>query len=276
MKLRSMLALVAGASALVGALMMGGAIQAADSAPTIRFSKSTFNPDDATIEMFNGIDDGSLEVKLIPKNSKEARIFIKNKTDKPVNVKLPDAFVGVLQQGGGLFGGGGGGVGGQGGQGGGGQQSFGGGGGGFGGQGGGGGGLGGFGNIPPDRVGEFRVACVCLEHGKDEPKATVAYVIKPVETFSSDPALKELLTLYGQGEISQPVAQVVAWHIADKMSFQELAAKEIRRLNGQRYSYFSRDEINAAMRLMGVVQARVKEKAKEKPAASPGELSKAN
>ncbi len=274
MKLRSIQAVVAVAIvALVGIAMMGGASQAADSAPTIKFTKSNFNPEHATIEMFNGIDDGSLEVKLIPKNSKEARIFIKNKTDKPVNVKLPDAFVGVLQQGG-LFGGAGGGGQGGGGQGGGGQQSFGGGGGGQ--QGGGGGGLGGFGNIPPDRVGEFRVACVCLEHGKDEPKATVAYVIKPVEAFSTDPALKELLTLYGQGEISQPVAQIVAWHIADKMSFQELAAKEIRRLNGVRYSYFSRDEITAAMRLMGVVQARVKEKAKEKPAASPGELSKAN
>src|SRR5205823_5736085 len=84
----------------------------------------------------------------------------------PLNVRLPDAFVAVLaQQGGGRdpFGGGQGGTGGQGG-----QQSGGMGGGQQGGQGGGGQG---FFNIPAQRVGELHVAGVCLEHGKEEPRA---------------------------------------------------------------------------------------------------------
>lgn len=246
-------------AALAVAAVLAVSLQAADKAPNIRITKPNYNPEHETIELFAGMEDGSLEVRLIPRNSKEGRILVHNKTGKPVNVQLPEAFVGVLAQGpgGGLFGGGqqgGGQGGGQQGVGGGGQQ---------------GGGLG-LGNIPPDRVGEFRVPLVCLEHGKDEPKSTIKYDIKPVEAFSDDPALKELLKLYGTGEISQPVAQIVAWHIADKMSFQELAAKEIKRLNGNRYPYFDRNEVLAAVRLMEIVKERVKELEKT-PKASPGE-----
>ena len=60
--------------------------------------------------MFAAIEKGDISVKLIPKDSTESQVLIKNETDKPLNVKLPDAFAGVpvlAQQGG--FGGGGGG-----------------------------------------------------------------------------------------------------------------------------------------------------------------------
>ncbi|MBN2292752.1 MAG: hypothetical protein JXM70_10025, partial [Pirellulales bacterium] len=75
-----------------------------------------FNPANETVEMFKAIESGQLEVKLIPKNSMQSRVRIFNKTDQPLNVKLPKAFAGVpvLAQGG--FGpGGGGGFGGGGG-----------------------------------------------------------------------------------------------------------------------------------------------------------------
>ncbi len=83
------------------------------------------------VEMFAAMEAGQIGVKIIPKDSKLARIFVENKTDKPLTVRLPAAFVGIpaLAQ----FGGGGGGMGG-GGMGGGGM------GGGGGGMGGGGGG----------------------------------------------------------------------------------------------------------------------------------------
>ena len=45
--------------------------------------------------MFDGMKNGDLDVKFFPRNSKEAQIVIKNTTDKPLNVHLPDAFAGV-------------------------------------------------------------------------------------------------------------------------------------------------------------------------------------
>jgi hypothetical protein len=61
-----------------------------------------YDPNAQTVEMFAAIEKGDIAVKLIPKDSKESRILIENKTDKPLNVKLPDAFAGVpvLAQGG--------------------------------------------------------------------------------------------------------------------------------------------------------------------------------
>ncbi|MDA7980430.1 MAG: hypothetical protein MPJ50_16855 [Pirellulales bacterium] len=120
--------------------------------PNIR--KATFNPDDRTVELFEGMKSGELEAKIILKDSTKGKVFITNKSDKPVNVKLPEAFVAIhaqlggfggfggnrgVQAGGGGFGGGG--LGRGGGLGGGGLGGGGLGGGGLGGGGGGGGGI---------------------------------------------------------------------------------------------------------------------------------------
>ncbi len=92
-------------------------------------TKPGFDPSAEKVDLFDGIENGSLEVRMIAANSKKGNLLIENKSDKPLTVKMPDAFVGVqvLKQ----YPGGGGGGGG---------QSVGGGGGGGGGFGGGGGG----------------------------------------------------------------------------------------------------------------------------------------
>ena len=77
-----------------------------------------FNPANETVELFEGVKKGQLEVKMVHKDVAQGKVFITNKTDKPVNIKLPDAFVGVhvLAQGMGGMGGGMGGMGGGGAQ----------------------------------------------------------------------------------------------------------------------------------------------------------------
>ena len=45
----------------------------------------------------------------------------------------------------------------------------------------GGGGGGGFFNIPAEKVGQFKVQTVCLEHGKKDPRPAIPYEIKPIE-----------------------------------------------------------------------------------------------
>ena len=46
-----------------------------------------------SIDLFAGMESGDLQVKLIPKNDREASLIIQNKTKQPLSVVLPDAFV---------------------------------------------------------------------------------------------------------------------------------------------------------------------------------------
>ena len=237
------------------------------------------------VEMFAAIEAGQIGVQLIPKDSTECRVLIENKTKKPLSVKLPDAFAGVpvlaqpgMGMGGGLGGGGMGGGRGGGMGGGGGMQSMGGGMGGMGGMGGGGmmGGMGGGGmgmfNVPPEKVGKFKVQTVCLEHGKDEPRPAMKYEIKPIGEFTDRVQVHELCRLVGSG-MNQRVAQAAAWHLSNDMSWQELAAKQLRFANGTRAPYFSGQEIRAAMQAATMATQLAERRQQESPGSSMDSLS---
>jgi hypothetical protein len=245
------------------------------------------------VELFEAMKTGDIEVSFIPHDSQRANVLIKNKTDKPLTIRLPETFAGVpvlAQIGdaggmpGGAIGGGGAGMGGRGGGGnlgmGGGAQGMGGGfGGGLGGFGGGmggmgGGGFGGFGggmmSVAPEKVGRLTVTTVCLEHGKDEPTPRMKYTIKPIEALSKDPRVIELCRMVGAGEIPQNAAQAAAWHLANGLSWQELAAKDRIRTRLQTVKYFSPQELNAALQIVGVATQRGRNREAAR-SASPGE-----
>ncbi len=240
-------------------------------------SPKPYNPEHQTVELFQGIQQGVLNVRVVAKDSTQAIVLVENKTEKPLNVKLPPAFVAVMKQ----FGppGGGGGAdpfgGGDAGGGGGSNQSFGGGFGGMGGMGGFGGmgmgGMGGMFNVPAQKVGKLPVRCVCLEHGKKEPRPAIQYKLIPVEQYSSDPRLKHLLSMvHPKSPFPQKVAQAAAWHIANRMSWQQLAAKQVRRLGGLRYPYFTPQQLRAAMLMVRLAEKKAAEERK-RPVRSPGE-----
>jgi hypothetical protein len=92
-----------------------------------------------------------------------------------------------------------------------------------------------------------KVSFVCLEHGKDNPRAAIPYKIVPISEFNSDPNVAALCALLGKGKIDQRSAQAAAWHLANGMSWAELAAKRIERLDGSSSSYFSQLEIQGGM-----------------------------
>src|SRR4051812_46575739 len=48
-----------------------------------------------SVQMFAAMEAGDIEVKLIAKSDAEAQIRIKNKTDRPLSVQLPETFAGV-------------------------------------------------------------------------------------------------------------------------------------------------------------------------------------
>jgi hypothetical protein len=292
-RLRSLVFVPAATSAVLmcAAIVFAPLSQAADVEAKPSRNKVKASEPTATVEMFAGMKSGDIEVKFIAMDATRGNVMIENKTKKPLTVKLPKAFaaVPVLAQRGNAGGlGGGGGIGGQGGMGG--NQGMGGGMGGMGGMmggmGGGGmgmggmGGMGGFMNIPAEKTTKFKVPLVCLEHGKKDPRASVPYEIRPIESFTQNSSVQQLCAMLGEGKLDQRVAQVAAWNLANGLSFEELAAKRLEVLGSPPQPYFSPDEVRAALSVVGEAQSRAvqaekeaKEKGKES-IASPGEDQK--
>lgn len=247
-----------------------------------------FDPNGEEVDLFEAIEAGQVDAKMIPKNALGGTVFIENLTDKPLNVKVPEAVIGIpmnAQMGMGGMGGMGGGMGGMGGGMGGmggGQQMMGGGmggggmggmGGGMGGMGGGmggmGGGGGGFFSVPPERVIAVKFNSVCLQHGRPDPTAANRYRLVPVARVSKDPVLYELLSTVGSGKVDPQAAQAAAWTISDKMNFQQLAAKQVEHLGGQPSTpYFTQDQLMSAQQLLAQAVERSANRKDEAPAKS--------
>jgi hypothetical protein len=215
----------------------------------------------AVPDLFEAEERQLVSLRYIPNDAKSAQIIVTNRTRRPLTLRLPASFAGIpvlAQMGMGGMGGGGqagfaaGGIGG-------GPQATGGGGGmggqGMNGMGGGGMGMGGGGafSIPPERSRTFRVQTVCLEYGKREPSSRMPYQLGRAESFSSDPKLAVVLESLGRGELPQKVAQAAAWHIANGLSWEKLAAEKIDHAGGiPDEPYFSFAELAAAHRVVAV------------------------
>lgn len=270
---------------VAGLLVLGLAAQPGLAAkkPGGVITRPKFDPAAERVALFDAIEDGRISAKLIPRNALGGNVLFENRSDKPLTIELPASVVGVSihNQFGGGFGGGqggfgttGGGLGGQGGFGqGGGQQSVG---GGFGGQGGFGGGQGGFGggggaggvggglgggffSIPAGKRVSLPLTSVCLEHGKPEPGQTSDYALLPVDRYSTDPVLSELLPLVASGRASAEAAQAAAWHVSNGMSWDELKAKQRIRLGSGSSPYFTEAQLEEAKRMVEYAARTAKE-----------------
>jgi len=200
----------------------------------------------SAVDLFEAIEAGHISAQLIPQDSTKGTVLITNTTGQPLTIKVPSAFaaVPVLAQrrgGGAGFGAAGGNVGGASG----GSQALG---SGISGGGGGGGGRGvGFFNIGPERVTKLKMVAVCLEHGKTEPSPRMAYELAPLSRVTDDSVVTELVRMLGRGEIDQRSAQAAAWHLANDLSWQQLAAKiGMKHIGGQTEPYFSTAQIEQA------------------------------
>ncbi len=270
--------------AVLGAFLAAVPVMATDRAAVTKTSEPVEDYDQ--IELFQAISEGKVEVQLIPKDATRATVVVTNKTDRPVSIRMPEAFAGVpvLAQGlggmGGGLGGMGGGMGGMGGGMGGmgGNQGFGGGmgggmgGGGFGGMGGGMGGMGGMGggfmNLAPEKVGRVRINTFCLEHGKRDPNPQIKYEIRPIAEFTDKPEIAEICKMLATDQLPQNSAQAVAWHVMDGLTWEQLAAKDrVRLSNGFVQKWFSFDELMLAQRALMVAM----ERAEGSDTPSPGD-----
>ena len=233
-------------------------------------------------DLFEAEERQLVSLRYIPNDAKSAQIIVTNRTRRPLTLRLPATFAGVpvLAQMGGMGGMGGannqggfaaGGIGG-------GPQTTGG--GGMGGQGMngmGGGGMGGGGggafSVPPERSRTFRVPTVCLEYGKREPSSRMPYKLSRTETFSSDPKLAVVLESLGRGELPQKVAQAAAWHIANGLTWEKLAAEKIDHAGGiPDEPYFSQAELVAAHRVVALAT----QEARRRQPAGPSKTTAKN
>ncbi len=217
-----------------------------------------FHPDHRSVELFAAMEAGELEVRFIARNSKQARVLIANKTDQPLNVRLPDVFAGVPvltqfqprpinnnqnnvpnnNQNNAA------------------NQAVGGGFNPFRGRGNGNGRGQNFFNVPAEQVRKLKVDCVCLEHGKPEPRAAIAYRLVPLETVTSDVSLAAMLSEFGGGRYDQRTAQAAAWYLMGDLDWEQLAGKTIKRANGARQPYFSQAELKHARAMVDRAENR--------------------
>lgn len=244
------------------------------------------DPTAAKVGLFEGMESGALAVRVVAHDVKGGNVFIENLSDKPLTVEFPDAvaMVHVLKQAGGngLFGQGNGGLqqGQQGGQQGGGQSI----GAGMGqqqgntpggiGQGQGPGqGQNFFGNgifsIPAERVAQVPYQSVCLNYGKPDPSPRMTYKPVPLEEFTRDKVLQETLRMFGKGRLDHTAAQAAAWHLTDKMSWNQLASLKEYTLPGVYTSQvrtFSDGQLHAAQELVNEAGKKVAAAEKANPA----------
>jgi hypothetical protein len=161
--------------------------------------------------------------------------------------------------GGGMGGMGGGGMGGMGG-------------GGMGGMGGGGmGGMGGgqgFFSIPPEKTIKVPFRSACLNHGKNEPNPHVEYRLVRTTEYTDDPVLAELIRMVGTGRLDQQSAQAAIWNRTDNLSFEQLAGKQVRGIQGVRY-YFRPEQIALGRQLVTTAQAQVRERGENSEPKQP-------
>ncbi|HEY1065626.1 MAG TPA: hypothetical protein VGE52_05945 [Pirellulales bacterium] len=98
------------------------------------------------------------------------------------------------------------------------------------------------------------VACVCLEYGKPEPNSQLPYRIRPAESFTTQAELVEVLKRYAKGQATYGPAQAAAWHLANHLSWEELAAK--RRGDGP---LLSPEELRLGMALVKSAEKYVRD-----------------
>jgi hypothetical protein len=244
------------------------------------------------VQLFDGMETGSLSARMIANDITGGNVFIENKTNKPLTIIMPAAFVGVhvFKQMGGMMGGMGGGMGGgmMGGMGGGmmgrggmGGQSMGGGMGGMGGMGGGmggmgggmggmGGGMGGMGggmgggffSIPPFKVAQVPFRSVCLNHGRPDPMPQMSYRIMRLEDYTDNRVLQQTVRMYGTGQMNYPEAQAATWHLTDNKSLPELASMAKYGIEGDETTkepIFSQAELRQAEEVLAVAKKQATE-----------------
>ncbi len=95
---------------------------------------------------------------------------------------------------------------------------------------------------------------VCAEHGKRSPIARMTYQLKALDKQVENETLREIIQAYDPAKTDSLAFQAVVWHLADGMSWEDLARKTINTAGGL-HPYFTRDQLIEAQRLLEKAKA---------------------
>lgn len=265
---------------LLGVCVVSLPLMAADGQkPQTRKSKAEL------VDMFAAIEKGQIKVQIFPRDATQARLVVTNETDQPISVALPPAFaatpvlaqfnnpvqaktkapqpLGVAPAGNGPGNGNGPGI-----------PNF----NPIGRNNGAGPAIAGLNplgalfDIPPEKVEQMKLKAVCLQAERAQPNPRVAYEVKPLAAVCDKPALYEICRLLSDPSVSQKALQAAAWHYADGLSWDDLAAKRMKNPWGPSPLYFTKAELQQAKKLAEAADKKT-EGQKSPPATEPAQSS---
>lgn len=241
-----------------------------------------FDPSAQVVDLFDGEAAGQLSLRMVAQSPKTGLVFVTNRSTDMLTVAVPKAVAGIhiLPQFGPLQGG---------------QNGFGQGTGlgnnGFANNQAGGNGLGqttggglspmgnqgfpngqigqnglnqgnGFFSIPPGKTVQLQLQSVCLNYGRPDPTPAMKYKLVRLEDQVSDPALQELLA--GINERSdRDAVQAAAWHLANGLSWEQIAQLSNQRLPGVKTPMFTAAEVRSAQSLVEAAETQAKSRSVE-------------
>ncbi len=85
--------------------------------------------------------------------------------------------------------------------------------------------------VPVGKVVVLRVPAVCLDFGAPTPTADASFTLMDVDDYTADPSAREALRTIAAVGTGHGVAQAVAWHTFNGLSFDDLAAQHVYPLN---------------------------------------------
>ncbi len=204
------------------------------------------------VELFAAVEAGQIEVGIVPADHTKSTIRVKNAAEYPLEVRLPEAFVGEpVVENWRDYGGR--------------TQAVG-------------------GGIPTESPGEkpeeagprtlvvppgeersLEAVTVCLDPGLPDPRPEIPYRLRPIEGHARNPALCELCAMLGREKINQKAAQAAAWFLDDGIPWPMLAAMRTRSGRGRTEAMFSAGEIRLGRKLAAeAIRAAVQKARKEK------------
>jgi hypothetical protein len=103
-------------------------------------------------------------------------------------------------------------------------------------------------SVPPGKVVRKTLKSVCLQYGIPEPGPRNRYKLAPIDEVASNDQVSRLLGYLTPA--NQRVVQLAAWHLNNKMSWDQLALVRIPPGNGRSNQPFQRHELEAAYRMV--------------------------
>ncbi len=209
-----------------------------------------------SVELFPAIEKGQIKVRLTAKNADQCLLMVRNATDRPLQVQLPEAFGGVpvlAQRSGGSQAAGDPPVGNPGS-----TQAL--------------------GMAPPETLyqpggstahldvpagGLSRVMLrsVCLERYKRGPSARIPYQVKPLSQITDKPEVFELCRMISSSNVNMRMVQAAAWHVNNGLDWGRMLQRGMMGpfADPARFSPF---ELLGAQRLVLIAQQAAEERAK--------------